>query len=62
MSKKYTNEKKGINIYDTYPSVLFFKGMFNEQKYQNNNQISQVNNNMIQMNLNSNSNNNLINI
>jgi hypothetical protein len=45
-----TNEKKGINIYDTYPAVIFFKGMFNEQKYQNNNQISQVNNNMMNNN------------
>ena len=38
-----TNEKKEFNIYDAYPSVIFFKGMFNEQKYQNCNQISQGN-------------------
>jgi hypothetical protein len=33
-----TNEKKECNVYIQNPSVIFFKGMFNEQKYPNYNQ------------------------
>ena len=44
-----TNEKIESNniIYDVEPAVLFFKGMFNEIKYQNYNQVNQFNNNMM---------------
>ena len=66
-----TNEKKECNVYIQNPSVIFFKGMFAEQKYQNYNQAIQNNNNnrlnnsvnniMIQKNFKSNSNNNFVN-